>query len=666
VDFKKFADLIRFRFDQMAKESVLYRADVDRDTIWNLYPSFPEGTNPIYRERTEHDCNTCKNFIRDVGDVVVIKNGKLSSVWDIEIEGPYGEVVNVLSEFVRKQKIQNIFQHFTKSAGAQTTRQLLENGSYKTWNHFSCSIPQKFVGTDGEKLNVARTNVQVFERGLKEISDDSISTVLELIEQGSLYRGEEHKPSIVAFKKLKTAYDKITDETEKSIFLWENNAEHGARIKNTVIGTLLVDLSSGEELDKSVRSFETKVAPANYKRPTALVTKGMIEQAMKTIEDLGIEPALYRRFAVPEDLSVNNVLFVDRSTASKMKGSLKDNLLKEVKPKKDFSKVEEVSIEDFTKKILPGISGMEVLFKNKHTSNLMSIIAPVHEDAPNILKWMNNFTWSYTGNVADSIKERVKKAGGKVDGIMRVSLSWSNYDDLDIHVIEPGGFEIYYGDTYSKTSGNLDVDMNAGRGTTRDPVENIVWTDARKITKGIYKVRVHNFTLRETTNIGFEIQTEFNGEITNYSYPRKVNDKQFIDVLTFRWDGEKVVDIVIAKDIELSTASKIVWNIPTETFHKVNILTISPNHWDDQAIGNKHFFFILENCLNDEQPGGFYNEYLRGDLDKHRKVFEMISGKMKCEPSDRQLSGLGFSSTKHDELICRISGNFDRELKIKF
>lgn len=113
-----------------------------------------------------------------------------------------------------------------------------------------------------------------------------------------------------------------------------------------------------------------------------------------------------------------------------------------------------------------------------------------------MFKWNNNFAWVYNGSVADSFKEKVKAAGGNVDGFMRCSLHWFNYDDL--HVTEPGGREIYYGSKTGYTGGTLDVDMNAGSGKTRDAVENIIWTDPSRLRPGDYVVRVHNFYKRES------------------------------------------------------------------------------------------------------------------------------------------------------------------------
>lgn len=48
---------------------------------------------------------------------------------------------------------------------------------------------------------------------------------------------------------------------------------------------------------------------------------------------------------------------------------------------------------------------------------------------------------------------------------LKIILSWDTDDtDLDLHVIEPDGFECYYGDPTSPTGGKLDVDVTTGYG----------------------------------------------------------------------------------------------------------------------------------------------------------------------------------------------------------
>ena len=101
-------------------------------------------------------------------------------------------------------------------------------------------------------------------------------------------------------------------------------------------------------------------------------------------------------------------------------------------------------------------------------------------------------------------------------------------------------------------------------------------------------------------------------------------------------------------------------------YHNVSMVMHSPNHWDGNKTGNKHWFFILEGCKQPGKVRGFYNEFLVDTLHEHRKVFEVLGSKMKAEEADYQLSGLGFSSTQRNHVYCRVSGSFDRTIKITF
>lgn len=667
-DFMNLKVAIQKHFSEMESSHLLVM-DTDKDKLWETYlKSFPEGSNPIYKERTEHDCNCCRNFIKNYGGIVTLKDDKLISIWDINVGGEYQVVADALSKLVKKSTVSNIFLNDSVHAGTDSNRQLLEDGTVRKWDHFYVKLPNKVVKPAdkiGTMLGDSRSNKEVLQRSLEELTLESAEAVLELIDQNSLYRGQEHKAVVSLFVKMKKQYDKLKTAKDKSNFCWIASIDLGgaSKIRNTVIGTLLSDLSEGKELDVAVKAFETKVAPANYKRTTALITKGMIDQAQKKVAELGIEASLTRRHAFVDDITINNVLFANRAAKKSM--NVFNDLTKEVKatPKK-FDKVEEISIDAFVKDVLPKVESIEILFENKHVNNLVNVIAPVDKDAVPIFKWDNNFSWSYNGEVTDSIKERVKNAGGNVDGILRCSLSWFNYDDLDIHVIEPNRNEICFYQKNSNTSGKLDVDMNAGGGKSRTPVENIVWTDLSKMKEGLYKVIIHNYNKRENIDVGFTVEIEYEGKMYHFNYDKALRGSTSIEIVTFNFS--KKDGIVFPSSVNHTELTRSVWGLDTTKFHTVKMMMNSPNFWDDQTIGNKHHFFILEDCKNDTTARGFYNEFLKQELVPHRKVFEVLGSKMKVPESDNQLAGLGFSSTQRNQVICKVTGSFTRMLKINF
>jgi hypothetical protein len=111
---------------KIADESELFEVDVDKNELWDLYlNSFPEGTDPIYKTRTEHNCNCCKQFIRQCGGVIAFKNGEMHTVWDSssKLDDHYGVVASKLAEYIKTKPIKNIFRHFQKDVGVDKSRQ---------------------------------------------------------------------------------------------------------------------------------------------------------------------------------------------------------------------------------------------------------------------------------------------------------------------------------------------------------------------------------------------------------------------------------------------------------------------------------------------------------------------------------------------------------------
>ncbi|HET9893195.1 MAG TPA: hypothetical protein VFQ42_22145 [Mycobacterium sp.] len=683
-EFPIFARTVAESFQSITKAPQVFVTGVDGDALYQLYlAAFPEGTNPIFRKATEHECSCCRNFIRRAGNVVSVGDQSVvRTIWDEAADrtpGPYNVVAAALRDAVLAYDISDLYRVSEKesSFGAAATRSLDSDGKALTWNHlYTGAITRTLQAASPDQARGDyRTTVQVFTRGLVELVPSALDTVLALIEANNLYRGAEHKAAVVQFMAAQGAF-RTLGQREQSVFAWTHATGPASRFRNTVIGTLVQDLSEGMDVERAVASFEQKIAPTNYKRTTAVITPAMVKGAMKTIEELGLEPALERRFATITDISVNDVLWVDGRVRPAMKGAIADTLMQVAttanpqNTKKDEERAEDIGLDAFVERVLPEATSVEVLLKGEHLGNLMSLTAPVHPEPRQLFRWANDFAWSYAGNVADSIADRVKKAGGKVDGAtLRVSLSWFNYDDLDLHIYEPTGRgvggvlgHIYYGNKQGWTGGRLDVDMNAGGNRqSRDPVENVVWTD--KMPSGAYKVVVNNYVKVESSDVGFVVEIECGGKLSHFSYNKSVRDKQDIHVVTMHMkDG--AIDRIEAGDpaITASNISQTKWGLSTEQYVKVDAVMLSPNYWGDNAVGNKHTFFVLHGARNDEPTRGIYNEFLHPRLEQHRKVFEVIGDKTKCQPTDGQLSGLGFSSTKRTKFLARVQQGKRRRL----
>lgn len=334
---------------------------------------------------------------------MVIKDNKVYTIWDVNTgDSTFQSVADAMATYIKSHAVTNVYITNFNKIGTHHNYEMTQNGRTICYDHFYVEIPERFVNrtsrSAGDIKGDYRDIKNVFFRSLVEISMDSLMTVLELISSNTLYKGNEWESVLKEFVKYKKAFDKLTDNAERELFAWEKSLKAGAvigKIRNRSIGVLLVNISEGMDLDKAVTQYEKIVAPSNYKRPKAIFTQKMLEDAQNTLTEMGYMESLQRRYATLDDITVNNILFSNKDSAKRI-GSATDvfaEMAKEVysKPKK-FSKVEEISVETFIKNVLPTASELEVYLENKHCDNMVSLIAPVISESQSLFKWANNYS----------------------------------------------------------------------------------------------------------------------------------------------------------------------------------------------------------------------------------------------------------------------------------
>ena len=712
--FKEFAEKVKDNFSQLQKQGKLFKSSLTGHDLWDIYiGNFSPEDNPIFRdpESSSHNCNLDKSFIRRYGNIVAVdENFNIITMWDGIEEGAYASSCKAISTKLKNTPIGDVFFEtfdelnnlpYERCTKSQSSFRLGIDENHKIYTqdeadkfgvvragevykfyHFYGDLDKSFVDTSGKSqasiLSDYRANKEVFKRGLDEIPLDTLALVRDLINQGSLLDGQTHLYKIEQIIPFKKEYDTLSPK-QKDNWAWVTSFKLAfAKFKNELIGVLCSELAEGMELNVACQTWNKRVDPANYMKATAPITANQIKDAQSFVEDNGYSESFERRFATIDDINVDEILHSNIGEGKLKNASVFDKV-KATTPstrhkRSQFDDIEEVSIEKFMTDILPTCTSVEAFLENRMEGNLVALTTANVTDSKKMFKWNNNFSWTYKGNLAgkSQLKEAVKSRGGNVEGVMRVSLAFPNTtDDYDLHLYEPNrGSHIFYGNVRQTqlSSGVLDLDAQGidGHQPAEKRVENIIYTSKSKMPKGTYQVEVNNYSGRGI-HTSFLLEIEIEGEVTILQLKDKLNNNT-VKVASINFDGK---DFTINPSsnmeiLESKTISKEIWNLETNQFHKVNLVCLSPNHWGDNNVGNKHYLFMVENCKSDSSLRAFHNENLNSDLLQHKKVMEVLGATTMLEPSDKQLCGLGFNATVKDELILKLAGTFKRTIKIKF
>jgi len=702
MDFRQLNNKIKQQFNQMQQHK-LFRLNLSGQEIWDKYiTGFSPEDDPIFRDPTssEHNCNNDRNFIRRYGNIVAINdNHEIVSMFDIDVTNTrYADTIHGLQAYVRTGIVSEVFFETFDELNSlpyescKKTNEVFRLGMEKTlkrytieecqkygrvncddiytFDHFHVDLNSSFVDKTGKSVERVmadhRDNKNVFERAMKEIPLDTLELVRDLIVQGSLLNGDAHLFKLEQFIPLKQEYDALSGN-QKSNWCWVKSYNLPiAKFRNELIGTLCVELAEGVELNTACQTWNKRVDPANYMKASAPITGKQIAEAEKFITENDYVDSFDRRFATFEDIDVSEIrhMNVDNNKTKPVGlfGDVKASVSTRHK-RSQFEGIEEVTIDKFMEQILPTCTSIEAFVENRLEDHMVVLTTANVKDSKPIFKWSNNYSWTYNGNLTgrSMIKENVKAVGGKTTGVLRCSLQWNDDEtkgivDLDLHCLTPRGHVYYSNKNDRETTTWLDVDMI---NPTKIGIENMTINEFK--VDGVYNFYVRNFSGHKNFN-GCKMEIEIDGTTYNYFV-----DKAFtgdVKIATITVKGGVVSNI--EHHLPESSTDRVIWNVQTGEFHKVNLVCLSPNHWGDNNIGNKHYLFMLEGCKSDKPMRSFHNENLIGELNTHRKVMEVLATKRMLIPTNKQLAGIGFNATVNDDLIVKLGGSHKRTIKIKF
>jgi len=364
-------------------------------------------------DRQHHNCNTCRHFIERFGGLVTISaNGEPTpALWNTEDAPPYYfESIRRLYNIVKTAKVTSVFLTDSTMLGPIDEG---ENSDGRTWHHFGAEVPEVYVCQDWYQQRAKKThNMENTRNAIEEYPVEHIKKAVALMQVDAVCRGEKFIGPATWLLEVATAYRSTHNPTLRANILWQRTArvpDGFCHVRGGMLGMLLSDIGVIErqrtsyvrgvnwtdercamELDKALRAFERRMDPLAYQRPQAPPKEGTIVQANKLVEELGIEPALKRRWMARAELPElvwEPPRLAHVNTPSEREGRF-DYLRRQPREKtpEHIKSIQSITWTRFRRDVL---SYAERIMFHVHSQidAYAALVTAVHPEAKPILKW---------------------------------------------------------------------------------------------------------------------------------------------------------------------------------------------------------------------------------------------------------------------------------------
>lgn len=613
--------------------------------------------------RQEHTCSCCRAFVKRFGGLVAVRDdGSLQpALWgDADIPEEHRAGVAAMASLVRAAAIKGPFLHSSAILGEPSkggfTHMHVPNRAATL--HTLTSLAAR------QRMAQLRENFRILTGDLDWLRAEHVEQGLRLMASGSMPRAERFTGALEFLRNVLAVHPSRT-------LMWRlvATAPDGfCRLGTTVVGELLRDIAAGLPTADVIRKFKHKVDSTTYQQPQAAPTAGAIQRAELLFAEMGLAPALARRYASPDELPA---FWRPTYTTAKAAAAAPASVFGHVAPRTPAAVAIDTSVPAkritwtrFTETVLDGARRIEVQVP-VNDSRFVALVTAVDPQAPNLLAWGNPMSWYYAAGMGGEFRRRVEEAGGKYGDVdIRATLVWNNRNDLDLFVFTPAGERIYYGAKHSRCGGSLDIDRNV-HGETSTPVENTRWPRG-SARNGEYRIAVWNFNFHEYSRTDTPYQVELAvGDQTFYYdgvFTSRDGTRELRDVVRFRFENGRLLGFTGGSLPTPGTtwSGSRTWGLERGAWADVTGIVRSPNLWHgDHGHYGRHTFFLLEGCRDEKAGRGkaFFTEALRSDLREVRAVLEahVRATEIGAAPHDVPACGLGFEEGQPWDVTVRVT-----------
>ena len=418
----------------------LFTTDINPDALWAMYLS---GLSADIRQT--FNCNCCRQFIQRFGGLVTIDaNGrKTSALWRPEDAPDYYKAsIAAMKDYVENKRVpvDGVFLTDIGHLGQERTGM---------WRHLSLTVPKQFV-VPNRRLKTAyqamaekKGGFKVLKRSLQKFNISVVAKALELLESNALYRAEKVIGPVKWFKELLDKHHQTRPVGYFDNIMWLAVATAPAgftHIRSGVAGTLLEDIAAGKSMDTVKKAFAAKIDPLQYQRPQVAPGAQNVARAEKIVEELGLTPALKRRFATLNDITaMGAMLYLPVSKSVANKAAYKETTtFSHVTTKDTLPRIARVAPTNgsnitwarFKRDILPNAAEIQLYLDTGHQS-FSAITTASNPEAPPIIQWdmedkRNPFAWYlYSGGSLPSQWNLKATTWVNVNGICEQPSMWN-------------------------------------------------------------------------------------------------------------------------------------------------------------------------------------------------------------------------------------------------